>query len=63
MTLCLIVVLYKKIIVRYKKNAQALEFLNFPPSGMSVHFIPYNKNKISIVSKKIRTVGNPNTYG
>jgi hypothetical protein len=33
------------------KFPQVLEFPDFSPSGMSVHFIPYRKGKISTVRK------------
>jgi hypothetical protein len=41
------------------EKRQAVEFPDFWPSEMSVHFIPYREDLIRTVRKKIRTVGNP----
>jgi hypothetical protein len=41
------------------EKRQVVEFPDFWPSEMSVHFIPYREDIIRTVRKKIRTVGNP----
>jgi hypothetical protein len=40
------------IIVRYITIPKIVEFPDFPPSGFSVHFVPYRKDKIRTVRKK-----------
>jgi hypothetical protein len=46
--------------VRYiKKIPQVVEFLDFLPSRVSVHFIPYRKDKMRTVQKKMWMVVNP----
>jgi hypothetical protein len=46
------------IIMRYIKNSLVVEFPDFLPSGLSIHFIPCWKDRILTVQRKIRTVGN-----
>jgi hypothetical protein len=40
-----------KIIMRYIKIPQVVEFPDFSPARISVHFIPYRKDKIRTVRK------------
>jgi hypothetical protein len=45
----------------YIKIPQFVQFTDFPPSEMRVHFIPYRKDKIRTGREKIRMVVNTNT--